>query len=238
MDNFCVWAPWVFSFLAFCIGWLLRKWYDHQRFEEMNENLERKDNDMYHLNEAHTLLQKDKKTKLSSLTDELRLKDRIIGEQKKELLQLKRSDAPKKPTASITEQSEVMLDQPLDPNSIVSIIDRRARERKVIVSDQKVATQKILPADLIEGGESIKKAKSKSSKVQRKVKKIKRLIKERDLLRDKIAKLEQQGATKTITITETILVTEKINKKKLRKSLRNLPIKRTKKVISRKSKVS
>ena len=99
MGELSAWLPWIYSLLALAAGWILRWWYDEGKFSELRDRLEAKDNDIYHLNEAHNLLLEDKKSKISGNTEELAMKDRVIKELTEEVKQL-RSSKPIQPTPS------------------------------------------------------------------------------------------------------------------------------------------
>lgn len=199
MDNYCEWAPWVFGILGAITGWLLRWWYDEGKIEEFKERAEEKSNDLYHLNEAHTLLINDKNTKISTFQEEIVLKDKVINELNKEVHQLRYKLAPSKETSPLAkkklskaaeksvkaihrEKTEVVGQ--LDPSSLVSKIDKKAKDK----AGKTEMIQPVIPKsssradkdDSQHTSSSIQKEVTSKSKTSSKAKKYKKLLAKRD----------------------------------------------------------
>jgi len=235
MDNFCVWGPWVFAITAGIIGWVLRAFYDRSRIANLKNEIEIKASDIYHLNEAHTLLQKDKESKLTALNNDVQLKEKIISELKREVNTLKVLSSSSLSTIPSTDKSTQMLQQELDPNSIVAIIDKKAREKNEPTAQRakgRVATTQQLKTSSDDLKTGLSKKQALKKKLRKRQRRISQLILERNQMLKEIETLKSSRSSETVI--KTILIKEKIDKKKIKKILKNLPIKRTKKVLKRK----
>ena len=222
MDNFCEWAPWVFGILGAITGWLLRWWYHDGKISEFKERAEEKSNDLYHLNEAHTLLINDKNTKISTFQDEIVLKDKVINELNKEVNQLRHKLAPskeataqaKKKLSKVKEKSVKAIHTAkteevgqLDPNSLVSMIDKKAKDKagttemiQPVVSLPSSTADKDDSRQANSSNQKEVPSKSKTSSKTQKYKKllakrdkhIQRLLSERDELKATLATLPKE----------------------------------------------
>lgn len=249
MGELSAWLPWIYSLLALAAGWILRWWYDEGKFSELRDRLEAKDNDIYHLNEAHNLLLEDKKSKISGNTEELAMKDRVIKELTEEVKQL-RSSKPIQPTPSdkpLTTKSKekektkkrknkISKKKAIaSPVSIVSMIDKKAKkksENALVDSAHGQAPDGSISSKSQDNVKSLSKKKLRE-KLSKSKEKIKELRSEKEELAAKLS-IESQPTVKEVpvTITKTILVKEKIDRKKLKKVLKKIPLKVTRKESS------
>lgn len=239
--DFCDWAPWVFSALAGTLGWLLRGWYNQRQFTELNETIKTKEDDLYHLNEAHNLVLLDKEKKLAESEEDAQMKDRVIGELRQQLTQTETST--KSLLSKVVKSKEKKPESP----SIVSKIAKQAKKNKEIreqplKKEKAVALKtKKIEASKSEAIDAVVSApeKSKLSKIDRyrlKLKKRNRIIKD---LRSENERLNEAQKLETVdvkpieTITK-VLITKTVDYKKLKKALKKVPFKKTKKVTSKK----
>ncbi len=263
MDDFCLWAPWVFSALALTLGWLLRWWYDDRKFEELNDRIKEKESDVYHLNEAHNLLLKDKNKKISEFDDQMAIKERVIKELKTELGQT--TNTTKNLLSQVVESKQKSSPNPV---SIVSVIAEKAKKKQQLSASAptKKSKKKSEPSQEVKAvstfsstekpkkvsktnssvGKVIKK-KSKASRIKKYKQIIKDLRAENERLHDKSDALETSRSKSAIvkditpktivkeiptTLTRTIVIKEKVDRKKLKKALKKVPFKKTKKLLS------
>jgi len=134
------------------------------------------------------------------------------------------------------------------PVSIVSKIDKKAKKKKGRDTIQQIAganspdhqdqkQTKIWQASVRTGAEGPSKPLSKKERLKKKLHRSQQKVK---TLRSKNSELVKQLSSESkaiakeapITITKTILVKEKIDRKKLKKALKNIPFKKTRKVSS------
>lgn len=257
MDN--VWVPWVFAIIAGIIGWLLRWWYDEGKISEYKDLLQEKSDDVYHLNEAHSLLLKDKNNKISTFQDEQVIKDRVISELNTEIKSLKSQLTIKSATGQQKEkkpkikavakniqppqkEDTVVTADNLSANSIVSKIDKQAKGKISMVS--KVVTASSDDAGVTKADDKVEVPVKPISETQRLKKKldkkdrtIKKLLAQRDQLKASLdAKPKEIIKERPVRITTEILVKESIDRKKLKKVFKKIPYKKSKTVVSKKVK--
>jgi len=236
-DSFCLWAPWVFSALAGTAGWLLRWWYDDHKMAQLHSVIKTKDEDLYHLNEAHNLLLVDKRTKISAFESDVELKDRTISELRQSLTQAETTnksllgqvvegkssdkDSTSRPLAAVTQ-----------PSATVSMIESD--------NDADEAIEKEMPPTSRTSHIKKKKRRKRCKKKLTKVTAInKDLKKENERL---LVKLSQAHEAKKVikeipvTILKTISITEKVDREKLKKLIRDLPLIKSKRKVSKKKK--
>jgi len=245
MDNYCEWAPWVFAVVAGILGWLLRWWYDEGKFSEFRDRLSAKDNDIFHLNEAHNLLLEDKKAKIGGHSDELALKERVINELQAEIRKLKQPGSKSSELAKKSKDQKIAKKSLTSPVSLVSRIDKKAKEKTVespVTASQKGDSEIVKKVSSIQhdskeieerGGRGSDKF-SKKDRLKKKIEKRNRLIQKLKAQKADLIKQLASGPMEIIkerpvTITKTILIKEKVNRKKLNKAIKNVPFKRSKK---------
>lgn len=222
--SFCVWAPWVFSALAGLAGWLLRWWYDDQKIEALKSTIKTREDDIYHLNEAHTLLQNDKAKRLEEHKIESDSKNREILELRESLEQTEAST--KRLLSQVVEktknESSDLSTRPLPSASIDHQIEDEVEEIAV----------------------TIKKSKNPSKKSKKRIRKYKKII--RQLKEENSGLLAQanegqalvQEVVKEIptTILKTIKISERVDRKKLKELINNLPLIKSKRTVRKKKK--
>ena len=244
MGDLSEWLPWIYSFIALLAGWILRWWYDDGKFAEYNNRLQAKDQDIFHLNEAHNLLLQDKKTKINSNAEELAMKERVIGELTAEIRQLRSTAGTTGATADRSSVAQTASKKkkvaakkaPSKTVSIVSKIDKKAKKSKhinPIKSSSDVAEDNGKPND-----PAGKKATSQKDELKAKLKKSQRKIDslqaEKKALIKKLSSVSKDSVKEVpVTITKTIKVKERVNRKKLNKLLKKVPFKVTKKESSK-----
>ena len=224
-ESLSAWAPWLIPILTAIIGWCLRWWYDDQKIRDFQAIAKTKESDIYHLNEAHTLLLNDKESKIANYQNDLELQERAIQELK---IELERAETTNKSLLStIVEKKEEQSKKTLQPKQeLLDIQDTETTE----ISEEAKSTK------------SSKKKKGKK-KSGRKIKKLQKafddLKKENQKLLGQIGKKKKSKPTikeVPVYITKTIVKKEEIDLKKLRKLLENLPIKKSEEVTSEKKK--
>ena len=240
MMDFCDWAPWVFSALAGTLGWLLRGWYNDRQFSELRDIIKTKEDDLYHLNEAHNLVLVDKEKKLTDSIEDVQMKDRVIVELKEKLNQTETST--KSLLSTVVKSKEKKSSSP----SIVTKISEQAKKNKA-KREQPLKTTKAVAlkskktdTPTAESKVEAIEPKIKLSKLDRyrlKLKKRNKIIKdlraENNRLTNQQSKIEDVKPVETIT---KVLIKKTVDYKKLKKVLKNIPFKKTKKVISKKKK--
>ena len=241
MESFCLWAPWVFSALAGTLGWLLRGWYNDRQFKELRDAIKTKEEDLYHLNEAHNLVLVDKEKKLVSSLEDAQMKDRVIGELREQLNQTETS------TKSLLSKVVKSKEKESTTPSIVSRISKQAKkkkaEREKPATKVKALKSKKKNPSKTKGTTAViptkkKKKFSKLDKSRLKLKKSEKIIKD---LRAENVRLNEAKQSKTESsevrpkesITK-VLITKTVDYKKLKKALKKVPFKKTKKVINEK----
>lgn len=223
-ESFCLWAPWVFSALAGILGWLLRWWYDDQKFREYESIIKTKEADVFHLNEAHNLLLKDKERRLANLQGEIELKNRSIRELNDRIEQ--------------TETSNKSL--------LSQIVEQKKKEVKPLAAFAAPAASITHSSeDVIHKDPPKSNVKMKRKKYKKKIRKFDRIIQELKSENKRLIDEASSGAQETIeiikeipvTITRTIIKRERVNRKKLKKLLLNIPVKKSKKIVKTKKKI-
>ena len=91
-DSFCLWAPWVFSALSALAAYLLTDWFFRKKTNDLNEVIKSKESDLYHLNQAHTLLKNDREKRFASLEVDLEVKEKAIKQLSEELARSEQSN--------------------------------------------------------------------------------------------------------------------------------------------------
>ena len=246
--DFCTWAPWVFSILAGLTGWFLRAWYDETKISSLKILLKNKEEDLYHLHEAHELLLKDKKEKLSEYSDQSELKSKSIDELKQQLTQAeetnqsllaqlveKKKDESPSPITYLSSSKEINESFPSDDMEITEdLIPFEPEESDNVIP---------MSAPLLQQEDKNKK-KKKSGQYKEKYKSqlpvIKDLKKENKRLQqelDHALKTQEVVREIPITITKEIKIRERVNHKKLRRLMDAIPLKKKKKTISKKKKI-
>ena len=230
-----MWAPWLFSALAFLIGWLLRGWYDDKKIDQIREIVKTKDNDIYHLHEAHELLLNDKEKRLKELSTENDIQRKTITELN-----------------TMLEQSEESTKSLL--SSVVASKKKEKKRReaaKVVNTPLPVATidQDDLKKELLEETKSEKeidmevKEETKVTEKSNDDDTIALLKKKVKSLSKKLKKARRQrGKKRTIvkeipvTILKTVRIKESLDKERLNEILEDIPIIKTKETIKKKKK--
>ena len=219
--NFCLWAPWVFSALAGIAGWLLRWWYDDKREQEYLAQIKTKDEDIYHLNEAHNLLLKDKEQKLETIQEDLAIKDRSIEELK---LQISQAEESNKSLLSKMVQSKKSKSVPkAQTPAPVGLKSAEPDKNVSLIKDDAVYQDE-------------KRKKSRRKKHRRLIASLKKENRKlKDQLKDQ-GKLERVVQEIPIKIFRTIRIREQVDQKALKKMLKNLPMVKKRKVLKEKRK--
>lgn len=243
MDSFSLWAPWVFSALAGIIGWLLRGWYNDRQFAELQGIIKTKEEDLYHFNEAHNLVLIDKEKKLTANLEEIKMKDRVILELKEKLSQTETST--KSLLSTVVKSKEK---KPSGP-SIVTKISEQAKKKKERREQPLQPTKSVAlkskkgNTPTAESTAETTHPKIKLSKLDRyrlKLKKRNKIIKDLRAENDRLNATQQskskESESKPIETITKVLITKTVDYKKLKKALKNIPFKKTKKVISKKKK--
>lgn len=239
--DFCDWAPWVFSALAGTLGWLLRGWYDDRQFSELRGVVKTKEEDLYHLNEAHNLVLVDKEKKLAESLTETQMKDRVINELREQLNQTETST--KSLLSKVVKSKEKKASSP----SIVAKISEQAKKnkakrdhptKKVKVTALKTKKESNSQKEVTATLPAPQKAKlSKIDKYRTKLKKANRIIKDlraENVRLNKAQRLKEDGTSiKPIETITKILITKTVDYKKLKKALKKVPFKKTKKITSK-----
>ena len=218
--DFCLWAPWVFSALAGLAGWLLRAWYEERNIKDLQHQIKVKEEDIFHLHEAHELLLNDKEQKLSHLQAESDIQKKSIEELK---LQLEADSKPSKSRATSNGKKKIA----------------KAISSGNGDTPQAKSTQ-ILPfatsEDIASANKDNKKKSGKKKKLKKKIEELSRLISKLQSKNDKIKNelKKSEGKKRKVkkvpyTIVRTIRISEIIDRKKLVKALQDVPIIKTKK---------
>lgn len=215
--SFCLWAPWLFALLSGLAGWLLKWWFDDREMSELRRQVTTAENDVYHLNEAHQLLQHDKATKISEF-------DNIRIEKENEILNLRdRLEEADRSNKSLLAQIVNQKEKPAKIKSI-PLSSNRGVQTKISHKKQNRTESK---DDL----ENLKKVVRRKKKIIRKLK-----AKNKSLSKDANKKATSLESGEGYVILKTRKITEKIDRKKLKKYLENLPIKKSKKTKTKRIK--
>ena len=245
MMDFCDWAPWVFSALAGTLGWLLRGWYNDRQFSELRDIIKTKEEDLYHLNEAHNLVLVDKEKKLADSIDDVGMKDRVILELREKLNQTETStksllstvvkSKEKKPAspsivAKISEQAKKNKSQKTKSSKSAQSVALKSKTKDTPSKETKITTKPAQPKTKL----------SKSDRYRLKLKKRNKIIKDLRAENDRLNKAQQTKTEATEVkpkefITK-ILIKKTVDYKKLKKALKKVPFKKTKKITSNRKK--
>lgn len=223
-DTFIIWAPWVFTIIAGILGYLIRWGYDDKKIKEYEALVKTKEEDLYHLNEAHNLLLKDKEKKIADFHAEKEIKDRTIRELTHKVEQGEISN-------------KTLLSQVVDSKKKKALSLSSYPSPAAVVSTSITDTVKKNSDKKSKKKEARKKYKKQLKKLNKIVQKL-RNKNERMLieLNEAAGKSEQIIKEIPITIEKTILRRERVDRKKLKKYIKQLPLKKSRKVISKKIK--
>ena len=218
--DFYAWAPWLFSILTGLAGWFIRAWYDEEKITGLRGQLKVKEDDLYHLHEAHQLLLNDKERKLGDLSVESEIQQKSINELK---FRLKQAEESNKSLLS----------------SVVAT--KKIKNNKPKAVSKSTAPKPFITQEIDEKEKGKKPKKDKKSKLKNKIqeqsKLISKLQSKQDKLKNELKQIESsKSKTKKVpyTIIRTIKISELIDKKKLVKALEDVPLIKTKKKVSEK----
>ncbi len=247
--DFCVWAPWVFSALAGLIGWLFRGWYDDRKLDELYKKLQLKDDDIYHLHEAHELLLRDKERQIGDLNAEKEVQQKSIGELQLQLSQSEEStktllsqvvrekkkksgkqrQSKKQKTAVLRNieqlpfaKTDIIESEPVAGDSPEIETNGKSEELKTVETDRESQRSETVTPPLSDHDREIRRLRKEIRRLKSRLKKLKR--------KKKIIK------EIPVTIRKTVLIKESLDKERLNEVLDEIPIIKTKETVRKKKK--
>lgn len=221
MDIYA-WAPWLFSLLTGLAGWFIRAWYDEEKMLGLRNQIKIKEDDLYHLHEAHELLLNDKERKLGDLAVESEIQQKSINELKFQLKQAEESN--KSLLSTVVDSKKNKNNKPKAIAKISTPDPHHTEELKLEKSGKDKSSKKDKKSNL---KNKIKEQSKLISKLQSKQDKLKNELKQIESTQPKVKKVPY-------TIIKTIKISELIDRKKLLKALEEVPLIKSKKKVSEK----